>query len=249
MLGEKHEKGSGNVLPTISQSAFIRSLIATFIKTTNTKSLGGLFGAKLNDGNLLLWNRTQQAAFLILAWRKITNAIENCNEEWAISLRSVYQDSQNSALKDEILNLDAAYASKLSLISTDQGVRGFLSIINDMLFIQNSNLNLNSIQSPDEIKEDGIDDNDIKRCLVFFEKNDLLINYLSDISDELVRFDWRTASTPGLSNEKRQKQMVFKGSSGYKEIRAELLKQLKKSNNKVVSGAANVILNELGYAH
>jgi hypothetical protein len=135
------------------------------------------------------------------------------------------------------------------LISTDQGVRGFLSIINDMLFIQNSNLNLNSIQSPDEIKEDGIDDNDIKRCLVFFEKNDLLINYLSDISDELVRFDWRTASTPGLSNEKRQKQMVFKGSSGYKEIRAELLKQLKKSNNKVVSGAANVILNELGYAH
>ena len=68
MLGEKYEKDKKTVLPTITQAAFIRNLISSLIKTTVTKNLGGLFGAPLRDGNLLFWNRTQQAAFLLFIW-------------------------------------------------------------------------------------------------------------------------------------------------------------------------------------
>lgn len=248
MLGEKHEKGSGNVLPTITQSAFIRSLIATFIKTSSSKGLGGLYGAILKDGNLLVWNRTQQAAFLILAWKSMTNAIEKCKEKWAEGIRAYYFNPQNTLFKEEVQNLDPAYSSKLSLISTDQGVRGFLNVINDMIYVMSNELNLNEIQSPDEIKEDRIDTLDVENSLAIFNGNKALTKYLTDITNELTKFDWRTASTPGLDRETKQRQMVFKGSSGYKEIRTELLKLLQFSKEEYISKNATNIIKELGYA-
>ncbi|MBD1396349.1 hypothetical protein H9Q13_04170 [Pontibacter sp. JH31] len=249
MLGEKYEKGSGSVLPTITQSAFIRSLIATFIKSSSSKGLGGLFGSQLKDGSLLVWNRTQQAAFLILAWEYMITAIKNSKAEWAEDLRAYYTSPQGELFKEEVQKLDPAYASKLSLISTDQGVRGFLHIINDMFYVESDKLELNNIQSPDEIKEDRIDEVDLKSALKIFRKNTKLLDYLEELTSELIKFDWRTASTPGLDRITKQKQMIYKGSSGYKEIRSELLRLLKDSNITRVSSNANFIIKGLGYGN
>lgn len=245
MLGERFEKGSGKVLPTITQSAYIRNLIATFIKTSTTKGLGGLYGANLKDGNLLFWNRTQQAAFLIFVWDIMQVAVENCQDKWAVAIREYYQTAGES---DEIQDLDAAFAGKLSMLSTDQGVRGFLHIINDMVYMLSGTLNLNEIQTSDEIKEDRIDPEDVKNALDVFNQTAELKSYIAQIAGQLCRFDWRTASTPGLDRVERQKQMIYKGSSGYKEIRSELLKSLTTANNEIIVANANSILNELGYA-
>lgn len=248
MLGEKYNKGINTIMPTITQAAFIRNLIATFIKTTTTRNLGGLYGATLKDGNLLIWNRTQQAAFLIFAWETMAKSIKESKEEWANSLRAYYKSPQGKLFEDELQGTDAAFSSKLSLIATDQGVRGFLHIINDFIYLESDTLNLNSIPSTDEIKEDRIDHSDVKRILKKFKESTKLCNYIQDICEELSKFDWRTASTEGLSTAQRQKQMIYKGSSGYKEIRRELLIALKGSKKKNISTNAIFIFNELGYA-
>ena len=135
------------------------------------------------------------------------------------------------------------------MIATDQGVRGFLHIVNDMLFFESSNLNLNSLQSADEIKEDRIDPVDLQKSIATFRKSTKLKDYVQNISNELAKFDWRTASTEGLSTAQRQKQMIYKGSSGYKEIRRELLKTLQNSSVKLIKDNASSIFKELGYAN
>jgi DGQHR domain-containing protein len=248
MLGERYEKGDDRVFPTITQAAFIRNLIASFIKTTTTKNLGGLYGAILKNESLLYWNRTQQAAFLVFAWELMVNAIKASKAFWAIELRNFYKSPEGKQLKGELKDHDAAYASKLSLIATDQGVRGFLHIINDMIYVISDDIDLNEIQFADEAKEDRIDSADVQKSLTVFRKNSKLKNYVEEICSELIKFDWRTASTPGLSTQERQKQMIYKGSSGYKEIRSELLKVLQKSKNKTISQNAGTIIKELGYA-
>lgn len=249
MLGERYDPSTENVIPTITQSAYIRSLMATFIKTSSSKNLGGLFGSELTDGNLLLWNRTQQAAFLILVWQIIAEKIKDFNESWALNIRQLTANPQPSLFKEDNQKNDPAFVSKLSLISTDQGVRGFLSVINDMVYVYSSELKLNEISSPDEIREDKIDHEDIKKCLEIFKREELLMTYLVDISDCLAKFDWRTASTPNLDRQTRQQQMVYKGSSGYKEIRDALLRQLKSSTNVIVNKNANRIILSLGYGN
>ena len=249
MLGEKYERGIDKIFPTITQAAFIRSLISTFIKTSVTKNLGGLYGATLKDGNLLFWNRTQQASFLVFAWEIMVKAIKDSDQPWANALRNYYKSPQWKLFEDEVKNHDPAYASRLSLIATDQGVRGFLSIINDMVYLVTNEIKLNEIQFADEIKEDRIDSNDVNKSLTVFRKSTKLKTYIENIAQELVKFDWRTASTPELSTLERQKQMIYKGSSGYKEIRNELLKVLMGSQNKPISSNATKILKELGYAH
>jgi DGQHR domain-containing protein len=248
MLGERFEKGGEMVNPTITQAAFIRNLIAGFIKTTTTRDLGGLYGSVLKDKNLLLWNRTQQAAFLVFVWEIMVKTIEDCKEDWAKALRNYYKSPQGKMFQEEVQELDPAYASKLSLIATDQGVRGFLHIINDFVYVVSDTIKLNEIQFSDEIKEDRIDAADVKKSVTVFRKSVKLKTYIESIAAELVKFDWRTASTPGLTNEERQKQMIYKGSSGYREIRSELLKVLLASKDKLISSNAKLIINELGYA-
>lgn len=248
MLGEKYEKDKKTVLPTITQAAFIRNLIASFIKTTTTQNLGGLYGAPLKDGNLLLWNRTQQAAFLIFCWEIMQNTVKESKEDWAKSLRAYYKSPQGKLFEDELQGQDPAFSSKLSLMATDQGVRGFLHIINDMIYVESEKLNLNLVQSPDEIREDRIDQTDVQKALTIFRKSTKLKEYIDNIASGLLKFDWRTASTDGLTTAQRQKQMIYKGSSGYKEIRRELLKSLATSKNALISKNASLIFKELKYA-
>lgn len=248
MLGEKYEKDKKTVMPTITQAAFIRNLIASFIKTTTTQNLGGLYGAPLRDGNLLYWNRTQQSAFLIFSWELMQSTIKESKEDWAKSLRAYYKSPQGKLFEDELQGQDPAFSSKLSLMATDQGVRGFLHIINDMVYFESEKLNLNSIQSPDEIKEDRIDQTDVQKALTTFRKSVKLKEYIENITEGLSKFDWRTASTDRLTTAERQKQMIYKGSSGYKEIRRELLKSLIASKNTTISKNASLIFKELKYA-
>lgn len=248
MLGEQYDRTSDKIMPTITQAAYIRNLVASFIKTSTTKGLGGLFGAPLKNDELLLWNRTQQAAFLIFSWKLMENAVSKSDAFWATSIRGIYQQEGNESLRQEIQGQDSAFVGKMSMTSTDQGVRGFLHIINDMVYTFSGDFDLNSIEVSDEIKEDRITAEDLIRALIAFDNADELKNYITDITTELAKFDWRTASTPGLTTAERQRQMIYKGSSGYREIRNGLLKQLAASEIAQISSNAKTIISELGYA-
>jgi DGQHR domain-containing protein len=240
MLGETKTKA------TITQAAFIRSLLASFIKTSTTRKLGGLFGSLLKDGNPLVWDRTQQSAFLIFIWQIMATCIENYKGDWASYLRKAYKE--NPKLKEEIKNEDPAFAGGLSLIATDQGVRGFLHVINDMIYEESDSFDINSIGSSSEkVSEEYIDHEVVNKYITQFKKTNLC-PFLEDICKELAKFDWRTASVPGLSESLRKSQMVFKGSSGYKEIRSQLLQILTGASNKKIKEAAKTVQKELGYA-
>jgi hypothetical protein len=51
--------------------------------------------------------------------------------------------------------------------------------------------------------------------------------FLKSIAEGLAAFDWRTSATPALLEEERRRKLVFRGSSGYKELRAQLIEHLK----------------------
>lgn len=64
--------------------------------------------------------------------------------------------------------------------------------------------------------------------------------FLEIIARGLSTFDWRTSAAPGLTEMERQRQLVFRGSSGYKEIRGLLLKHLADLENEVGVVAAQL---------
>jgi hypothetical protein len=57
----------------------------------------------------------------------------------------------------------------------------------------------------------------------------------------LAGYDWRTSSAPGLTETVRLRQAVFRGSSGYKEMRVQLLKHLEKDGGSVGTAAVEVL--------
>src|SRR5690606_29096555 len=94
-------------------------------------------------------------------------------------------------------------------------------------------LELKSIRWPDEIKEDTIDHSEVKKAIQDFRKSKAH-QFLKKIAKELTAFDWRTSSFDGLTREQQQKQMIFKGSGGYKELRKQLLEILSESDDKLI---------------
>ncbi|MGL5633350.1 MAG: DGQHR domain-containing protein, partial [Azovibrio sp.] len=139
MLGEKMADRERQV-PMVTQAAWIRALMATFVKQWEGKGsrIGGLFGASKDRDDLLLpWNRPMQAAILLYAGSTLREKIKLTKASWAEQLRKI---EQPSLFEKE----DPAMFGVNSLLATDQGIRGFLSVINDLLFISADELELQS---------------------------------------------------------------------------------------------------------
>ncbi len=218
--------------PTISQAAFIRALTSSFLKSgkESSYSMGGLFGDILDNKNnqVVNWNRSQQAGFLVLLWELIEKAIANCKYEWAISLRT---ESQH----DNIITprLDQAFAGKNSLLSRDQGVRGISMFANDFFYaLANSeDWDLNDFYWDEELDEKKIEIYSIEEAIKIFAE-DKIFDVLERLAELIAKFDWRTTSAEFDGNEElRNKQALYKGSSGYKEIWKGLIKIFLESND------------------
>ena len=213
MLGERGVLG-------VTQSAWIKSLMTTLVRPWLGRGakIGGLFGSRLKEGDeVLAWSRAQQAAFLIFSWQQLRAEIKHTNSEWAKYLRS-----EGSRQRREIE--DPEFYGPYSLIATDQGVRGFLQILNDVCFLAAPQLDLRSWR----VERGGAAASDasaVSLALRSLEKHSLG-SFLKKIAKGLSTFDWRTSATPGISETERRDKLVFRGSSGYKEIRAQLLKHL-----------------------
>ncbi|QKZ13445.1 hypothetical protein [Spirosoma sp. KUDC1026] len=165
---------------------------------------------------------------------------------WTEELRRVKR--QTDVFKEDS-DVDVAFFSKFSLISSDQGVRGFLQIVNDLCFLLSTELGLRDVNwtSTDYLKDDNITTKDIEESIKDLKKNTRLFKFLKLLCEELVTFDWRTSSAPGLNEVQRRQQMLFKGSSGYKEIRVQLLKLLEGSKDQLISNTASKAQQYLGY--
>lgn len=219
----------------VSQAAWIRSLMASYIKG-RSRGLGGLFCAPVEQSNEPLpWSRAQQAAFIIYAGKKIEEAIKNCREEWAESIRK--QDPEQSEKRDK------AFYGRYSLINTDQGVRGILQLTNDLSYISSTRLGLEKWIMG--IENDDMNEESIADALKSLREQSVS-KFLERMAGYLAKYDWRASSTPGLTEEKQKAKAAFRGSGGYKEIRKELLIHLTNFSDEI-GDAAKAVLERLDY--
>ena len=242
MLGESK---SGQV----TQAAFIRSLMTSYVKRwgIGEEKVGGLFGAELHSDmdDVLQWTRPQQAAFLVNFWRSLSDSVKDSKSDWAKSIRQ-HSTDRDIPFDNSKLKLDPAFASNYSLLATDQGVRGVLQVTNDMTFVAADDLRLSDWEWSAELEEGAISESSVTTALSSL-RHQSVAKYIKAISSRLSDFDWRTSSTPGLSETERRSQMVYKGSSGYKELRRQLLHCLAGASEKAVKTAASETISRLGY--
>jgi hypothetical protein len=70
--------------------------------------------------------------------------------------------------------------------------------------------------------------------------------FIAEIAMGLASYDWRTSSTPGLTAQEQLKQSVFRGSSGYRELRKQLLAHLAATRPSLKKDC-DFVMNALGY--
>ncbi len=233
MLGERQNRW-------VTQSAWIKSLTASFIRSWDRRSsvAGGLFGGRSkSEGEVLGWSRGQQAAFLIYVWQEFKTAVAASKEPWAINLRAPNLTAELALSEAVKPRDDVAFYGVYSLITTDQGVRGFLQVVNDLCYLRASQLKLNAWQpdsrstaNPIEAVEGALKSIDAQSFSAF----------LKSLAGSLANFDWRTSGTPELGDAERRAKLVFRGSSGYKELRAQLLEHLARGEGDVAEAAARL---------
>ncbi|CDX27349.1 conserved hypothetical protein [Mesorhizobium sp. ORS 3324] len=236
MLGERQNRW-------VTQSAWIKSLAATFVRSWDRRSgtSGGLFGGRSKtEGEVLGWSRAQQAAFLIFAWDSFRKAVNASRDAWSQALRRPPQDDENRAWRPDDVKAgdDLAFYSPHSLIVTDQGVRGFLHVMNDLFYQRAAVMKLNNWR-PDE-RSTANPVGAVERELASL-KAQPFTNFITEIAKGLASFDWRTSSAPDLPETLRRNKLVFRGSSGYKELRAQLLEHLAKHKGDVGSAAHRLL--------
>jgi DGQHR domain-containing protein len=224
----------------VSQAAWIRSLMATFVRSWEGRraSIGGLFGAPIGaDQEMLPWSRAEQAAFLILVWQQVADAVRNCRLAWAESLRMI-EDEEGE------LGQDPAFAGPRTLLNTDQGVRGVLYVTNDLCYIRCEDLALMGWGSIEDAA--ASDETAVTRALDSLKEQSHIVKFLQWIAASLAKYDWRTASAPGLSEDEKTLKLAFRGSGGYKELRRQLLRHLSDESN-TIGITAEAVLETLGY--
>lgn len=242
MLGETSQQ-LGASIPMVTQAAWIRSLMASFVKewAEEGERIGGLFGASRSSDELALpWNRAMQLAFLIFAGNAVKAAVKKSKADWAKDLRS---QMDKTLFEDDH---DIAFYGKYSLLATDQGIRGWLQVTNDLCYVSNDDLELDSWDWDTVYSKKGAstlaatDEGAVNLAIESLEETEIG-SFLTDLGAALCSYDWRTSSTPGLSEEQRLKQAVFRGSSGYKELRKQLLVHISKETGAIGKAAKKVI--------
>lgn len=232
MLGEPGQNA-------VRQSAWIRSLMSTFVKSWSGRrvSIGGLFGAAMGeDQSVLPWTRNQQAAFLIVLWQLVNESVAASKSEWARALREPSEWTPKSGTDDP------AFYGEHALLNTDQGVRGVLYAANDLTYLMAKELSLFA-WDPEGIQSKKVGE---LEGLISSLRTHPVHEFLKELADLLADFDWRTSAAPGLSETERLTKASLRGSGGYKELRRQLLLFLKTFEGRV-GQAAGQAFEDLGY--
>jgi DGQHR domain-containing protein len=212
MLGEK---GIG---VAVKQASWVRSLQSTFLGTGKGKSSHGLFQANLaGEDEPLEWAREQQAAFLIVLWRDLREALNSKPMHWWVK---------------EFKGPDDALLARYSMLNQDQGVRAVLSITNDIFFRNAEGWLLHqwypAIEPGMEMSSEQI-----SICLRGIEKL-AFRERLRELASGLCRFDWRSIEAPGVKehSDDEVRKRAYRGSGGYPTLRHDVLERLVEIKNR-----------------
>ncbi len=234
----------------VSNAAFIRSLMSTFVRRWGgERRLGGLFGSTGKDNNerVLRWNRAQQAAFLIQAWDEVAKSTANSSAKWAEACRVSYRSVEESTAERINPNgLDPAFAGPHTLLATDQGVRAVLFTFNAIFQVRSVELGLESWVLDD--LESSLTDDSVTNALVSLKRQGRIHAFMVQLAREMTLkdFDWRTSKAAGLDETERAVQSSYRGSSGYSSLQRNLLRHLVTAEAKDIGPAALSVLELIG---
>jgi DGQHR domain-containing protein len=214
--------------PTMSQAAFVRTLSNSFFKKKN-----GLYSSALPNNEVLPWSRTQQAAFIILLWTELAFNVKNVKSNWAIQLR---EEDRQLKIYEESKVWDLAFTSKNSFLSRDQGVRGFSSFANDFFYIAASydDLQFNEFKYEEEDDKSISSENLTKAINYIKSEKEGIYSLIKQFGNIASNVDWRTPSANFENEDKRNKQMRFRGSGGYSQFWKVLYEEFQKSNSEII---------------
>lgn len=235
MLGRERGK--------VTQAAFVRSLTLSFVRGWEGvgKRTGGLFGTAVSEDqtDVLQWSRPQQAAYLILLWEELADAIRRVGLEWAEFLR------EKTPVEGGV-DGDPAFSGRYALLATDQGVRGFLQVCNDISYNLRDVVKFRTWRR--DRAKDAVDYNEVSTALgELRSEQEKISDFVKRLATEIAPFDWRSAATPGLSEEASTKQGIYRGGPGYKEVRRQLLRHLAACRTKDVASSARKVMDAMGY--
>ena len=232
----------------VSNAAFIRSLMSSFMKrATAQENSGGLFcSVKINGQSMVIpWKRSQQAAFLIFCWKELVNAaVKFSTKDYFQLLENEF--NQLSEDRKKLINphkLPAVITSGSSLLATDQGVQAIHYIYNIFCIKNNGKLNLKN-WTIDSIGEEP-DEINICQALDSLGNQMDLAGFIRKLAEALIlSFDWRTSSAPELSVVETRIKGSYRGSSGYAALKKDILLKLSECDDEIIKEIARAVLNE-----
>lgn len=213
MLGER------GVRAQVTQAAWIRSLLCTYIKPWKRpeSSVGGFFGVLPEGRTVIPWSRMYQAMFLMYLGRELREAIKECvGEPWVRFLTD-----------GELADVgNVAFESSQALLNADQGVRGLLDVTNAILCVAYLELK-NEYMA---INDDAVSD-DVNFSQYVEQINRVaprMCELVKEFSKVVAKYDWRSYEAPfgtdAASEAVKNMRAGFRGSGGYKLIRDDLLR-------------------------
>lgn len=238
MLGRERGK--------VTQAAFVRSLTFSFVRGWSGSprtGIGGFFGTEQSGErtDVLRWTRAQQAAYLIALWTGLENAIAISDAEWTEQLRQVTPDQET------IPGRDVAFAGRYSMLATDQGVRGFLQVCNDISYQRRNDVSFSKWLRQTTSAE-ATDVNEVANALEDLrEEHRTISDFIQCLTGDIATFDWRSAVTPGLPRVVENFQSRYRGGSGYKQVRLQLLRHLAENGSDDTAVTALSVAQAHGY--
>lgn len=221
----------------VTQAAFIRSLNSSLVKSWRPiNGIGGLFGGRVDGNEGLSWSRVQQSAFLLTAWQLIADKVRRTSAEWSRALSEESGEFEFAAWDNEFDS--PAFSGQSSLLATDQGVRGFQHVVNDLCYVRHDRLQLEAWRDPDGSTE--VRSETVMACAESLRQQPVF-KFLDQVTESLASFDWRTSSATSLTPEERLAKSALRGSGGYKLLRDQLITHLLDSPYDDVSTAARFV--------
>jgi DGQHR domain-containing protein len=201
MLGERGTTAG------VSQAAWVRSLLSTFLSPGRGTGRRGLFQSNLLvDEEPLDWTRTQQAAFLITLWNDVKNEVERGARHLWIQHFKRSED---------------AFSGRNSMLNQDMGVRALLGVANDLFYASAETWRLDQWYPP----LDPNLDLDLRQIDVVLERmgEAPFREQLVQLAQAAASFDWRSLEASGLTEDQMVLKRSYRGSGGYASLRKDVL--------------------------
>ncbi len=238
MLGRERGK--------VSQAAFVRSLTLSFVRRSDPRGQqpGGLFGSPLSErpSFVLSWSRAQQAAYLIYLWSELEREISESDAAWAQHVRDRTETDLIDMLEGK---RDPAFAGRYSLLSTDQGVRGFLQVSNDLSFELAGQLRLSSWLR--DRASEATNEVEVSEGILELRSRHEISAFVRELCRATAQFDWRSMATPGLTEDEKNRQALYRAGTGYREVRRNLLLHLSRVTGGRIKGKVDRVIRILKY--